>query len=184
MKVLILGLLLFCFFPPQIKSQSSHHPKRNNYVKLLSGSEVIGEGILYELTDSAFIVYDDTRISRHDTIMDKSLLKSFSFHQVQLIKVNPGSALGSLCIGGFIGGATGSFVGFGIANAGTSDETSMERSHDQLVGFIVGFIIGGIAGAIPGYILGNKQREQVSINYDYSTFISEKDNLKPFCFRK
>lgn len=184
MKVLTLVLWVLFIFPPTIKSQSSHHPKRNNYVKLFKEGEVIGEGVLFQLTDSAFILYDDNRISRHDTVIDKSLLMSFSFNQVQLAKINPGSGLGSLLIGGFIGGAAGSFIGFGIADVSSNDQASIERSHDQLIGFIVGFLIGGIAGAIPGYISGNRQKELIWINYDYSNFISEKETMKLFCFRK
>jgi hypothetical protein len=183
MKVLTMALLLLSVFPPNIQSQDSH-PKRNNYVKLFSDGEIISEGILYGLSDSAFIVYDDARIGRHDTIFDKSLLKSVSFNKVQLVRINPGSWMGSLLIGGFIGGAAGSVIGFGIADIGSDDQTSMERSHDQLVGFIVGFIIGGVAGAIPGYLFGSKQMEQVWINYDYSNFIAERERIKAFCFRK
>jgi hypothetical protein len=184
MKLFTIAVLLFCVFPSGVKSQAFHHPKRNNDVKLFKEGEIIGEGILYDLTDSAFILYDDNRISKYDTVIDKSLLKSFSFKQVQLVKINPGSGLGSLLIGGFIGGAVGSLAGFGVADVSSSDQASIERSHDQLVGFVAGFIIGGIAGAIPGYIHGNNQRKQVWINYNYSNFISERDNMKPFCFRK
>ena len=184
MKILSIAVLLFWIFPPNIKSQTSHHPKRNNYVKLFKEGEVIGEGVLYELSDSAFILYDDTRIDKHDTIADRTLLKSFSFHQVQLIKINPGNGLGSLLIGGFIGGAAGSFVGFGIADIESNDQTAIGRSHDQLIGFVLGFIIGGIAGAIPGYLRGNMKREVVWINYDFANFISQKENMKLFCFKK
>jgi len=183
MKVFTIVLWVLLVFPPAIKSQTSH-PKRNNYVKLFKDGEIVGEGVLYELTDSAFILYDDNRISRHDTVVDKTLLKSFSFHQVQLARINPGNGVSGLLICGFIGGAAGSVAGFAIANMGTNDESSIERSHDQLVGFVIGFIIGGIVGAIPGYIHGNKQRMQVWINYDYSNFSSQKDKMKPFCFRK
>jgi hypothetical protein len=183
MKVLTVAFLLFLIFPPNLKAQTSH-PKRNNYVKLFKEGEIIGEGVLYDLTDSAFILYDDNRISKYDTVVDKSLLKAISFHQVQLARINPGSGASGLLIGGFIGGAAGSVAGFGIADAGTNDESSIERSHDQLVGFVIGFIIGGIAGAIPGYIHGNKQRVQVWINYDYSNFLSQKESMKTFCFRK
>lgn len=184
MKVLILNLLLFWVIPSDIQSQTSHHPKRNNDVKLFKDGLVIGEGVLYELTDSAFILYDAPRIGKHETITDTSLLKSFSFRQVQLVKINPGNGLGSLLIGGFIGGAVGSFAGFGIADIGSGDQSSIDRSQDQLIGFVIGFIIGGVAGAIPGYIHGNKRREQVWIDSDYSKFISEKANLELFCFKK
>jgi hypothetical protein len=184
MKILAIALLLCCISPIIGKSQTSQHPARNNYIKLYKGDVLVGEGVFYDLTDSAFVLYDDSRLSKHDTIFDKSLLKSYSYRDVQLVKINFGSGLGSLMIGGLIGGAAGSVIGYGIAEARSNDEGSIDRSHDQVVGFIIGFIIGGVGGAIPGYVLGNKHREQVLINYDYWNFTSQKDNLKLFCFKK
>src|ERR1051325_2652733 len=82
MKVLAIALLLCCISPIIGKSQTSHHPARNNYIKLFKENVLIGEGILYDLTDSAFIVYDDDRFGKHDTIIDRNLLKVFSFREV------------------------------------------------------------------------------------------------------
>ena len=137
----VISLFLLSLFCWQLQAQSdiSLPSSRTSIIRILADGEIIANGILYDVTDSAVVILS----------ADSNLLQNWKYDQITEIRMRKKSAP---AIGAVVGGGSGLIVGLlidGGKQTGQQSASADEASFTPTFSVIL-TLVGAAAGAAIG----------------------------------